>query len=80
MKINVTQDDIDCGIIGNCELCPIALAILPIVSPLPVEVDNCCIEIGGVQYNSPNSVCQFIDDFDNGKPVKPFSFELEKIS
>ena len=75
--INVTQEHINSGIKSDCMLCPIALAVRTLF-PI-VEVDDCCIEIGDVQYYSPDSVAKFIDDFDNGKLVKPFSFELEKI-
>jgi len=86
MQINVTQQHIDNGIKSDCRLCPIALALLPLFTNLPIEVDSCCIEIGccigsdDIQYYSPDSVIKFITAFDSSFPVKPFYFELQEIT
>lgn len=84
MKITVTQDDIDCGFRSNCHLCPIARAIaretgrhskfIRFDSPERIEV-GC-----EVYQTSDQNVINFILDFDCGKPVQPFSFEMSEIS
>lgn len=78
MQINVTQQHIDNGTPKDCAYCPIAHSLMGHFPNSCIEVDDSCIEINGTQYFSPDSVVKFIEDFDNRKPVKPFSFLLEK--
>lgn len=79
MIINVTWEDINKGISGDCYSCPIALAI------------NRCFrnrtEVGGKDiYNRESKYqltknCQrFIDSFDKGELVYPFHFRLLEIT
>ena len=85
IKINVTQEDIDKGIQGSCVNCPTGLALQrTFPSSNYIHVDTVDIEYGinpeSDEFKSvetPQEVIDFIDDFDNGKPVKPFFFELE---
>lgn len=77
MIIEVTQEDIDAGIKKNCTKCPIALAVQR-------AFKNSSLEIGGLSvYQDCHKVCEmpyearvFVQCFDDGKPVNPFTFEL----
>ena len=79
--INVTADDIVNGIRGKCVSCPVALAISKVFPKYFVVVRNTEVHLNHsalVQtIQLPNSAVNFIDDFDNNKPVEPFSFELD---
>jgi hypothetical protein len=84
--LEVTQDDIEEGVQEDCEACPVARALYRIAqrfSPrfdaaataylgtLYLEVDGDCWEA-----DTPDKVCRFIQDFDAGKPVHPFTCPL----
>lgn len=79
MRIKVTKEDIAIGERSSCERCPIATALnRSLLSHANVGYDS--IKIGntdGTSYVSttPQSARSFIAKFDNGKHVKPFSFE-----
>ena len=78
MKITVTKEDIRKGKIGRQKSCPIALAILR--SGLKfgwygVDVDMVYLK-GLDEIELPSKATKFIDLFDEGKIVKPFSFNL----
>jgi hypothetical protein len=83
MRIEVTQEDIDNGLRGNCRQCPIALVVARSTGALYVSVNS------GIQWSYfrgcvspehwrriPLEVFRFMSDFDRGRPVEPFSFEL----
>lgn len=84
MKITVTKKHIDAGIRNDCERCPIALAILESVpdsasptvdhSEISFLKDN---RFTLVHSDTPRSAEEFIERFDNGLPVQPFTFEIE---
>lgn len=75
--VNVTKDDIEKGIKGNCCGCPIALAIMHVID-CHVEVGVNFIKIGlGPLRNLSSEQITFIDNFDNNRPVQPFEFEIE---
>lgn len=92
--VHVTQDHIDKGCKGDSDNCPVALALLnagvltpvvyaPSLGPLgglaglwPVAGGTAYLDIA---VHMPRSVERFIGRFDDGKPVKPFTFKL-KIS
>lgn len=80
--INVTQDDIDHGVRGSSEFCPIARAIK---REFPVwtycSVGNSYLSIARSDdergWRLPAEAQRFILDFDtNFHKVHPFSFEL----
>lgn len=86
MRIEVTQEDIDRGEQKQCTRCPIARAVKRVMPFHDVVVGG-----GAISYRKVLSkwnrgewgmrecnirVLQFISDFDAGKPVQPFSFEL----
>lgn len=78
--IDVTQDDIRDGIPFNACHCPIARAVARRLLP------GCHVSVGGfisVQSNLnryaiplPDGCLTFVRDFDAGKPVQPFAFEM----
>jgi hypothetical protein len=78
MLINVTQDDIDKGEPCRAFCCPIALAIERQTKALPESVVVYRQITIGSKFimDSPPEVLNFIDKFDDGKNVEPFSFEL----
>lgn len=89
MRVHVSVKDIKQGQLGDGAMCPIALAIGRL---LPDDYSchvNCDFirwykpGMRGSDYDkyagevTPNQAChKFIDDFDTGKPVRPFSFWL----
>lgn len=78
MLVKVTEQDIAKGIAGDCLRDPIALALRRITGlPWRVEQLYCYPDTKGRRpHQTPRQVNRFIEDFDNGKPVQPFEFEL----
>ena len=81
MIIHVTQNDIENGIKGNCEFCPVAIAMTRAFGRLVrVWNDHCLIGYSPViRIDTPAEVADFISDFDafGEKGLKPFSFEIK---
>lgn len=83
MKINVTKDDIAEGRRANPYKCPIANAVRRITGIRRVRVTTSFVDLSPAWFNDVDTVSlprraeQFIDHFDNSKPVKPFSFNLK---
>ncbi len=90
MKLKVTRKDIVSGLTGDEECCPIALALereypdlLPSVSASTITLyEGVDIYSGDVslEFLSSPEVRKFILDFDEGRNVKPTSFELMEIN
>lgn len=76
MLIEVTQADIDKGEASNCSECPVALAARRAFLSRNVSVNQVILCTNQDIYSLPKSARQFILDFDDGKPVKPFSFQI----
>lgn len=75
MKIEVTQKHIDeAG--SDCNSCPVALAVKEAVKHDAVEAGQFTITIGSLSHETPSRVTRFMDKYDNGESVKPFTFEL----
>lgn len=77
MKIEVTQTMIDEGEACSCSGCPVALGIVKSTGTKQVWVEDHRAWIDGNLKNLPDPAVAFIDAFDSGKPVRPFSFELD---
>lgn len=80
MTVHVTEDDIANGLKRHCWSCPVALAVMRTYGEDRVYVNTSNITIGqkrGEIVRTPPEVKAFILDFDKGKPVEPFGFELE---
>lgn len=75
MKIDVVQEDINHGKRENPLACPIALAIGRSIGTVSVEVNTVRSKTHWVYL--PMKAQVFIRDFDAGKLVQPFSFELD---
>ena len=86
MKINVTATDIDKGIRSDDTHCPIALAVKRalrkrkglFVTDIGIEWENKDERIEKL-CGLPARARKFVERFDEGKPVKPFSFNIEVI-
>lgn len=82
MLINVTQSDIDNGIATEPSMCPLALAIKRAIpgSYVSVGTRDVHIAVPGVHgtevYAMGKGLSHFTEDFDAGKQVSPFEFEL----
>jgi hypothetical protein len=81
--ITVTQEDINDGKAGNCTLCPIALAakrafpdIFPVVGGYYLVLDSAPGTEDGELVDLPYEARQFVQSFDFGRPVEPFSFKV----
>jgi len=76
--IDVTQECINNGTPGNPASCPIAKAIKNLsVDFWDLGVTNYYIRINSSYCKVPEEAMNFIDDYDNDKPVKPFKFILD---
>lgn len=80
MVINVTQEDIEMGSPSLCYNCPIAWAAKRAIAGSFAAVDGIKMVIESeekrTRYWLPEEARKFVDDFDSGRPVKPFSFEV----
>jgi hypothetical protein len=86
MKINVTTKHIKMGVPEETDACPIAHAVREAIEKTClkslVKDREICVESGGIAVGSlfmttPQKVDDFIEKFDDKKPVKPFSFVLK---
>ena len=75
-KIEVTQADIDEGSSGEPESCPIALAAQRTMNK-PVSVYRKTMGTGRLRWPLPKAAIEFVDRYDAGAYVEPFSFEVE---
>lgn len=79
--VNVTQEDIDNGLVGEATGCAIARAVnkhLSVKDEASVT-GNAVFEVGGDKYLLPKKGQMFVKRFDaDKKSVKPFSFALRK--
>lgn len=79
MTIHVTQEDIENGERYSCLSCPITRAM---VRETGQEWIVRCVTmgmplmIGGFVVALPATAIEFIDHFDRGDPVRPFSFNI----
>lgn len=82
MKIEVTQQDIDNGVPGDAESCPVALACqrtIPGCHDLTVGDDTIEFDIDGdaMAFDLPAEVATFVHRFDCKDAVAPFAFDLD---
>lgn len=79
MKIHVTQKHIDEGVRTDCENCPVAKAITEATKHHAVVDQDliCWTPYYRHDVPTPPAVREFIDRFDSGRMVEPFTFELE---
>ena len=82
MKVQVTQDHINTGWRRSHNWCPIGNAIRGMDGICEVTVGaNRIVWVtarsGSFEADTPARAEQFIKDFDNGRGVEPFEFDLE---
>ena len=76
VRINVTQRDIERGGLWDVERCPLARAFRRHYKEATVGCWDVSLgKLGG--YALPDSAKQFRLRFDDGKKVRPFSFDME---
>jgi hypothetical protein len=76
IKVNVTKDHIRKGIRGSACDCPLALALKETLITTNVSVDANSIRVNHVYFKTDKKDVRFIERFDAGKPVRPYSLEL----
>jgi len=76
--IKVTAEDIAMGKPKHGGLCPVALAVRRYLPAVPIVVLSKCIQYDAdeIEVELPGRVQAFIRNFDESKPVKPFTFRL----
>jgi hypothetical protein len=78
MTIEVTQEDIDNGKRRRCRHCPVALALRRFTRSVWVADQSYLHNLDlQKEIGTPNRVSFFIEEFDAGKPVKPFTFKID---
>lgn len=81
ITIQVTEQDISTGLAGDCEECPIALAIYRALSDAGVRVGTAGVTLYREGTNAmlalPEAATRFIDGFDHDEAVEPFEFDLD---
>lgn len=78
--IRITRAHIRDGEAGSLCDCPIALALKDTLITNNVRVDAYGIHVNHVAFAVSKKDRSFIARFDEGKPVKPYSFELQRTS
>ncbi len=86
-EISVTAEDIARGKRGSCGECPIALAVARALGKA-TDVKVTCVfayirhnlRDATTVYALPGKATRFIDAFDDGEPVEPFTFTMTKTS
>lgn len=79
MRIEVSENDILCGVKGDPVHCPIARALERQTGyEAVVDPDEISLKIAGHMHcmDIPPLCEEFVKFFDTGYPVAPFSFEL----
>lgn len=89
LRVEVTQEDIDNGVIASPQNCPIALAVKRELTAqgyhyLGIIVGNMQVQVlydaycPVARYNLPVEAYNFILAFDNKGTVEPFTMELKR--
>lgn len=76
MRIEVTEADIANGIPSDYCSCPIALAMKRQLGVRWIVTRSAAENEDGGRVNLPAECGQFICNFDRGKKVEPFAFEI----
>lgn len=78
IKINVTKDHIRRGVRGSACDCPIALALKQTLITHNVSVSSTAIVVNNIGFSVDKKDLRFIERFDAGQPVRPYSFDLTR--
>jgi hypothetical protein len=78
ITVSVTQSNIDNGCSHSCSSCPVALALRDLGDKYSYLVN--CAALYNIHHERvavlPCDAVRFIQDFDLGRPVKPFTFNV----
>lgn len=86
ITVQVTQDDILNGKRSRCDQCPIARALTRAgFTEVSVGATIAVVARPGIGtsesvYDLPEFANLFITNFDNGRPVEPFTFTMKRIA
>lgn len=80
IKISITKAHIRDGVPGNECDCPIALALKDALLTNDVAVNPDGMRVNNRTFSADKKDRRFIERFDNGKPVKPYSFEINRTN
>ncbi len=75
--IEVLQIDIEDGVRGDCDACPVARAVNRAIGRDLATVGTDSIQIGLCIMTTPHRVSRWINRFDGNWVSSPFSFELD---
>lgn len=82
--VTVTERHISTGKAADCERCPVARAIadaIPGLAYIGVFAHGIDLQRSEdedeISAHTPDEVAEFIEAFDNGRPVSPFTFTLD---
>lgn len=78
IKINVTNDHIRRGVRGSACDCPIALALKETLITNSVSVTGARMLVNHVWFVVDKKDIRFMERFDAGQPVRPYSFDLNR--
>lgn len=79
MKVKVLQHHIDQGIRKDTERCAIALALQEQFPEMEVVVGLTCASVDMASWIFQGAdATNFVMRFDEGEPVEPFEFEMER--
>jgi hypothetical protein len=76
VRVKVKQSHIDEGQPGESCTCAVAKAVQAAFETENVQVEAEFIQVDFAKYPTPDAVVKFIDDYDLGRPVRPFEFDL----
>jgi hypothetical protein len=79
IRVEVTAADIAAGVRRFCSYCPVSLAVRRATGWLvQVDDDEVHLRVGDLtsRVKLPPEAVRFVWRFDEGKPVKPFAFEI----
>lgn len=81
VTVNVTQTDINEGLVGSCESCPISLAASRVIDPAIdhwTGVNHLHVKRAAhMSFVMPLEARLFRLRFDNRVSVRPFTFEMD---
>lgn len=78
LRISVTAADIQAGGPNDPAYCPIARAVRRLGLKKKVRVWNDSLLLDSSSYELPERAVLFIDRFDDGHRVRPFTFTLTR--
>lgn len=80
ISINITRAHIRDGVRGSECNCPIALALKDALITNNVSVSGSGIYVNGTKFEVDKNDLKFIDRFDRGQRVRPYSFSLNRYN